>query len=75
MYGGDFVFSVSREFVARCNAPLFLQPGDDTPHPRATSDEIARLAPGIEIQQDWKGPVHKPESITRVREFLRRHTP
>jgi pimeloyl-ACP methyl ester carboxylesterase len=75
MFGGDFVFSVDRAFVARCRTPLFLQPGDDTPHPRATSDEIARLAQGIEIQPDWKGPAHKQAAIARVRDFLRRHTP
>jgi pimeloyl-ACP methyl ester carboxylesterase len=74
MFGGDFVFSVSRAFVARCPVPLFLQPGDDTPHPQATSDEIARLVPGIEIQHPWKD-LHKAESIVRVRDFLRRHTP
>jgi pimeloyl-ACP methyl ester carboxylesterase len=75
MFGGDFVFSVSRDFVARCKIPLFLQPGDDTPHPKATSDEIARLVPGIETQMPWKGPAHKAETIVRVRDFLRRHTP
>jgi hypothetical protein len=45
MFGGDFVFSVSREFVRRCRTPLLLQPGTDKPHPAATSAEIAQLAP------------------------------
>jgi len=75
MFGGDFVFSVSRDFVRRCPTPLLLQPGTDKPHPAATSDEIARLAPKLEIQKDWRGPTHLAESIRRVTEFLTRHTP
>jgi pimeloyl-ACP methyl ester carboxylesterase len=75
MFGGDFVFSVSRDFVAACKTPLLLQPGTDTPHPAATSAEIARLAPDIEVQKDWRGPEHLEASIRRVTDFLLRHTP
>jgi pimeloyl-ACP methyl ester carboxylesterase len=75
MFGGDFVFSVTRDFVKTCATPLFLQPGTDKPHPAATSAEIAALAPDIEVQQDWRGPVHLNESIRRVRTFLDRTTP
>ena len=75
MFGGDFVFSVSREFVRRCPTPLLLQPGTDKPHPAATSDEIAQLAPNLEIQKDWRGPTHLAESIRRVTDFLTRNTP
>lgn len=75
MFGGDFVFSVAREFVKRCPTPLLLQPGTDKPHPAATSAEIERLAPNLEVQKDWRGPTHLAESIRRVTEFLTRHTP
>ncbi len=75
MFGGDFVFSVSREFVSRCRTPLLLQPGNDTSHPAETSAEIARLAPNLEVQKDWRGPPHLAESIRRVTDFLTRHTP
>jgi pimeloyl-ACP methyl ester carboxylesterase len=75
MFGGDFVFSVSRDFVSTCRTPLLLQPGTDTPHPAETSAEIARLAPTLEIQKDWRGPTHLTESIRRVTDFLTRHTP
>ena len=34
----------------------FLQPGTDKPHPAKTSEEIAALAPNIEVQKDWKAP-------------------
>jgi pimeloyl-ACP methyl ester carboxylesterase len=75
MFGGDFVFSVSRDFVQRCPVPLYLQPGSDLPHPAATSEEIAKLNPKIEVQNPWKGPDHLQESIRRVRDFLIRNTP
>jgi pimeloyl-ACP methyl ester carboxylesterase len=75
MFGGDFVFSVSRDFVRSCRTPLLLQPGADTPHPAETSAEIARLAPNLEVQKDWRGPTHLAESIRRVTDFLTRHTP
>ena len=75
VFGGEFVFSVSREFVRECRTPLYLQPGTDVPHPAKTSEEIAALAPNIEVQKDWRGPTHLEESIRRVGEFLARNTP
>jgi pimeloyl-ACP methyl ester carboxylesterase len=75
MFGGDFVFSVSRDLVKTSRTPLLLQPGTDTPHPAETSAEIARLAPNLEIQKDWRGPEHLAASIRRVTEFLTKHTP
>ncbi|MBL8673977.1 MAG: alpha/beta fold hydrolase [Rhodospirillales bacterium] len=75
MFGGDFVFSVDRDFVRGCRTPLYLQPGVDKPHPARTSEELAALAPDIEVQTDWRGPEHLAESIRRVRAFLLRHTP
>jgi pimeloyl-ACP methyl ester carboxylesterase len=75
MFGGDFVFSVSRDSVRRCRTPLLLQPGSDTPHPAETSAEIERLAPDLEVQKDWRAPEHLAESIRRVSDFLTRHTP
>ncbi len=75
MFGGDFVFSVTRDFVKNCKTPLLLQPGTDKPHPAKTSDEIAALAPNIEVQTDWRGPTYLQESIQRVRSFLEKNTP
>lgn len=75
MFGSDFVFSVTREFVKGCRTPLYLQPGTDKPHPAHTSSEIAELAPNIEVQKDWRGPEFLQESIRRVHDFLARNTP
>jgi pimeloyl-ACP methyl ester carboxylesterase len=74
MFGLDFVFSVTRDFVKNCSTPLLLQPGTDKPHPAKTSDEIAALAPNIEVQKDWRSPEHLQESIRRVRAFLEKNT-
>ena len=75
MFGPDFVFSVTREFVKNCHTPMLLQPGNDKPHPARTSEEIAALAPDLEVQRDWRGPQYLGESIRRVRAFMERHTP
>ena len=75
MFAGDFVFSVTRDFVKSCRTPLYLQPGTDKPHPAHTSAEIAELAPNIEVQKDWRGPEFLQESIRRVHDFLARNTP
>ena len=75
MFGGDFVFSVTRDFVKNCRTPLLLQPGIDKAHPAKTSEEIAALAPNIEVQKDWRGPQFLEQSIERVHAFLTRNTP
>ena len=75
MFGSDFVFSVTRDFVKACKTPLFLQPGTDKPHPAHTSDEIIALAPNLEVQKDWRAPAHLQESIKQVHAFLAKNTP
>ncbi len=75
MFGNDFVFSVTRDFVRNCRTPLLLQPGNDKPHPAKTSEEIAALAPNIVVQKDWRGPAFLDDSIRSVRNFLAEHTP
>jgi len=75
MWGGEFVFSVSRDFVRRCPVPTFLLPGSDKPHPAATAAELAVLLPGVEVLQDWKGPEHLDVQRSRVLAFLEKHTP
>jgi pimeloyl-ACP methyl ester carboxylesterase len=75
MFGPDFVFSVTRDFVRNCRTPLLLQPGIDKAHPAKTSEEIAALAPNIEIQKDWRGPAHLDDSIRVVSAFLTKNLP
>jgi hypothetical protein len=56
MWAGEFVFSVSRDFVRRCSVPGLVLPGDDTPHPAITGRELAEILPDVETLHDRKGP-------------------
>ncbi len=71
MYGGDFVFSVSRDDVRACSVPLLVLAGNDHFHPRAVAEEIAELAPDAELVLEWGG--RYDETRDRIREFLLRH--
>ena len=75
MWGGDFVFCVSRDFVRRCTVPTLVLPGNDKPHPTVIGLELADLLPGAEMLRDWKGPAHLDEQRRRVLAFLDKHTP
>jgi pimeloyl-ACP methyl ester carboxylesterase len=75
MYGGDFVFNVDRKFVRQCKTPMLVLLGNDRYHPSVTSREIAELAPNAELVERWKEPDVVDQTVTRVREFLIRHTP
>ncbi len=75
LFGNDFLFAVSRDFVGSCKLPILLMGGSDTMHPKAISAEIARLAPQSEIVDPWKGPQYKQAAMDRVREFLIRTQP
>jgi hypothetical protein len=74
MFGGDFIFSVSREFVRACTIPMLLMPGDDTMHPGPTSADLAR-APNVELLVPWKGAAHRDAAMARAGEFFAAHTP
>jgi pimeloyl-ACP methyl ester carboxylesterase len=75
MFGGDFVFSVDRDFVRQCSVPLLVLAGDDQFHPRAVAEEIADLAPSAELVIEWAGPDHKDQTRGKISDFLTAHTP
>jgi pimeloyl-ACP methyl ester carboxylesterase len=75
MFGGEFLFAVSRDFVASCEVPMLLMPGDDLVHPAEISADIARLARKIEIVVPWKGDAHKAAAMDRARDFFIAHRP
>jgi len=75
MYGGDFLFNVSREVVARCETPLLVLLGKDLYHPEETSREIVTLAPNATLIEHWKEPEHQPAAKKAVERFLAEHTP
>jgi pimeloyl-ACP methyl ester carboxylesterase len=76
MFTGDFVFSVSREFVKDCRTPMIVMPGNNLDHPRVIGNEIAALAPNAEIIPEWRHPAALvPPAVARIKHFLRTHTP
>jgi pimeloyl-ACP methyl ester carboxylesterase len=75
MYGGDFVFNVSRDFVRSMKTPIMVLCGSDAFHPTPISQEIAQLAPGAEIIMNWKTPDVLEDAVHRVRKFLSAHQP
>lgn len=75
MYGGDFLFNVSRDFVARCTTPLLVLLGNDMYHPQETSRDIIALAQNATLIEQWKEPDHQPAAKQAVERFLAQHTP
>jgi pimeloyl-ACP methyl ester carboxylesterase len=75
MFGGDFVFSVDREWVSDCPVPLLVLAGNDHFHPRAVAEEIAELAPDAQLVMEWAGPQRHDSTRQLVLRFLTDHTP
>src|SRR5450432_2771045 len=75
LYDREFVFSATREQVARCPVPLLVLRGDDEYHPAAISEEIVRIAPRAELVQKWKTGDDVADAVSRVLSFLRENTP
>jgi pimeloyl-ACP methyl ester carboxylesterase len=73
MYGGDFVFSVTRDFVRSCQKPMMVLAGDDLYHPAPISRELAEIAPNLEFVPTWKTPEAASEAVKRVRAFLKKN--
>jgi len=74
---GDFVYSVSRDFVRSCQTPMLIMPDDVPAHPYAVAMEVAELAPNAELSMyPWKDPKDLiPQAVEGVRNFLKAHQP
>jgi pimeloyl-ACP methyl ester carboxylesterase len=75
MYDGDFLFNVSREFIAECRTPLLVLCGKDHYHPEEISREIAALAPNTTFIEYWQEPEHRSSAQSAVASFLAQNTP
>jgi len=73
----DFVYSVSRDFVRKCQTPMLVLPDDTAAHAYQTAIDVASLAPNADVSvYPWKDPPElKARTIARVRTFLKRHQP
>ena len=74
MFDHEFVYNVSREFVAGCRTPLLVLMGSDPYHPESTSREIADLAPNAQLVEQWKN-ADADGTVETVVRFLKAHTP
>ena len=72
---GDFVYSVSRDDVRSLSTPLLVLPGNDRPHPHEVGVAVADLAPNSERLDPWKAPELIPQTVERIRAFLKQHVP
>ena len=73
----DFVFTVSRDFVRKCETPVLILPDDVPAHPYDVAMECAMLAPNAEVSLfPWKTPKERvPLAVRQIRSFLRAHRP
>jgi pimeloyl-ACP methyl ester carboxylesterase len=73
----DFVFTVTRDFVGKCQTPVLILPDDVPSHPLAVAMECAMLAPKAEVSiYPWKEPKERiPLAVRQIRSFLRAHRP
>ena len=74
MFGGEFVFTVSEEFVGSCQTPLLVMPGSDNFHPREVAERITELAPKGLFLDPWGGD-QRADTLREVRDFLVANTP
>jgi len=74
---GDFVFTVTRDFVRTCKTPLLVLPDDIPPHPYEVAMEVAMLAPNAQVSMyPWKDTKEKiPLAVRHIRTFLRANEP
>jgi pimeloyl-ACP methyl ester carboxylesterase len=75
MYDPGFLYSVDRVFVSSCKTPCLVLAGNDEAHPRAISDETAKLLPNSEFVAEWKEGAPLAAAKVRVKQFLAKHTP
>ena len=73
----DFVFTVTRDFVRDCQAPILVLPDNVPAHPYAVAMESALLAPNAQVSlYPWKDTPDKiPLAVRHVRTFLRAYRP
>src|SRR5436190_6275224 len=73
----DFVFTVTRDFVRGCQAPILVLPDDAPAHPYAVAMESAMLAPKAEVSVfPWKEPKERiPLAVRQIHSFLKAHRP
>ena len=75
MYGPDFLYSVSRDFLPTCKTPCLVLAGNDANHPFPVSEDMSRLLPDVEFIVEWKSGEPLEAAKARIKAFLARYTP
>lgn len=74
MFGGDFLFNVSEDVVAKCQIPLLVLMGEDVYHPEATSRRVAEIAPHATLIERWKEGADAMAASAAIDAFLAVHS-
>jgi pimeloyl-ACP methyl ester carboxylesterase len=74
---GDFVFTVTRDFVRNCRTSVLILPDDVPAHPYAVAMESAHLAPNAQVSlYPWKAnPEQIQLALRHIRAFLKANRP
>jgi len=74
---GDFVYTVTRDFVRQCQTPVLIMPDDVPGHPYVVAMESAHLAPNAQVTlYPWKvNPEQTRIALRHVSTFLKANTP
>ena len=75
LYDPGFVYCTDRAFAATIKTPCIVLAGNDEAHPRAISEELAKLIPNCEMIEEWKSGPALEAARVRVKVFLAKHTP
>ena len=69
-------FTVSEDWMSKCQTPILVLPGRDQFHPTGVSQRICREAPNAHcLDVECREPANLESTIETVRSFLVEHTP
>ena len=69
MYGPDFLYSVSRDFLPTCKTPCLVLAGNDANHPFPVSEDMSRLLPDVEFIVEWKSGEPLEAAKARIKAY------
>ena len=76
MFGGEFVFSVDRDFLPRLlESRSSFSPATTSSIPKPPPGRSPTLAPTANLMLEWARPDHHDTTLAKVRTFLHAHTP
>ena len=74
MFGRNFLFKVSEDFLSNCQIPLLVLMGRDIYHPEVTPRRVVELAPRATLLEHWQDPKGVDNAGATINSFLAEHT-